>query len=368
MERATIYATSNRHKAMAMNSTDGVSKRIPSLDGLRALSLSLVVLGHLGGTQGFPRVFDIFEKYANLGVRVFFVISGYLITTLLMDEYAKYGRISLKGFYTRRAFRILPAAYAYIILIAVVYWHDLSLTQIYAAFLYLSSNIDNPWVLGHLWSLSVEEQFYIVWPLAVVVGLKYGGMRLAKWFAFAGVVGAPLIHATFWYFGWKDNGHYLITVGDSLAMGCWLAFIWNSLQRFDRLLLSSLFALLMLVPLIWLPLLTGQHGALSKLIHGAGFSVMHGCVALLLYHVVKRRYRALNTPAIVWIGMLSYSIYLWQMPFLNRGSTVWWAAFPANLILAFFAGLISYYAIERPFLRLRYRITGKNNVISTAQV
>ena len=90
------------------------SKRIPSLDGLRALSISLVLLGHLGGTRGFPVVELGVGDYAHLGVVVFFVISGFLITRLLLAEQAKCGYISLKLFYARRTLRLLPASYAYI--------------------------------------------------------------------------------------------------------------------------------------------------------------------------------------------------------------------------------------------------------------
>src|SRR5271155_915063 len=90
-----------------------VSGHMPSLDGLRALSILMVLLGHLSGTRGFMRLNLGIGDYAHLGVVVFFVISGFLITTLLMHEYRHHGTISLKLFYARRSIRIFPASYGY---------------------------------------------------------------------------------------------------------------------------------------------------------------------------------------------------------------------------------------------------------------
>jgi len=107
-------------------------KRIPSLDGLRAISISLVVIGHLAYSGHGPRVL---AQYANLGVRIFFVISGYLITSLLLEEHARTGTISLRDFYIRRAYRIFPAALCFILAVVVLYWHAFRWYDIDAALL-----------------------------------------------------------------------------------------------------------------------------------------------------------------------------------------------------------------------------------------
>src|SRR5690349_3417986 len=102
-----------------------VGGRIPSLDGLRALSIGMVLLAHLCGSRYFVSLVAMRRDLGNVGVRVFFVISGFLITTLLFDEFAKTQRISLKMFYLRRAFRIFPCAYTYILvagLLAAAGW------------------------------------------------------------------------------------------------------------------------------------------------------------------------------------------------------------------------------------------------------
>ena len=110
-----------------------LSGHIPSLDGLRAFSVLLVLIGHVAATQGAPLWLDkpAITSLGNIGVRFFFLISGFLITTLLLREHARTGRIDLGQFYLRRAYRILPAAFAYIGLIWLAFqlgWIDLSLS------------------------------------------------------------------------------------------------------------------------------------------------------------------------------------------------------------------------------------------------
>ncbi|TMA40976.1 MAG: acyltransferase, partial [Deltaproteobacteria bacterium] len=153
---------------------DRQSGRIPSLDGLRALSISLVVFGHLGGTVGFPigspRL--VLPFLAVLGVRVFFVISGYLITRLLLDEQEKRGSICLSMFYFRRIFRILVPYYVFLIAMAAAArlgWVELGPGDLGYALAYIGNyHPHSAWTLGHTWSLAVEEQFYVLWPLLVV--------------------------------------------------------------------------------------------------------------------------------------------------------------------------------------------------------
>jgi len=136
-------------------------KRIPSLDGLRALSILLVVIGHWAGTYGFP----VALSYAFLGVRIFFVISGYLITTLLLQERSQTTTISLSEFYVRRAYRILPAATVFLATMLITRRQELTWYHAAMAVLYLADfDPTRPMFFGHLWSLSVEEQFYLLWP------------------------------------------------------------------------------------------------------------------------------------------------------------------------------------------------------------
>lgn len=327
----------------------GHASRIPSLDGLRAVSIALVVLGHLTGTRHFPQHLPFIGSYANFGVRVFFVISGYLITSLLLKEHRKTGRIDLLEFYRRRAYRILPPAYLYMLLICVVGWSQLSRLNVLSAFTYTSNYFiaSTPWRLGHLWSLSIEEQFYLLWPAALVLAFARG-KQIAVWV----VLLAPLARIVFYFAGFQYVEYYFPTVADAIATGCLLAIVWPDLKRFDGILLSRF---IVVVPLLTLaiPLLRGA-GLENRIYQTIGVSVMHFGIAICIYNTIRKEWRWLNTPVMVWTGLISYSLYLWQQAFLDRGDQLhWWTAFPQNLVLAFAAAACSYYFVERPFLRLR---------------
>ena len=140
--------------------------RIPSLFGLRAVCISFVLLAHLSGTRYFFHS-RVLELYGNLGSRIFLVLSGYLITSQLVREHERTGTISLSNFYIRRAYRIFPAAYVFMAATIVLHWRVLTWANIGAVLTYTGNFYRGHWVLGHLWSLGVEEQFYLVWPLAI---------------------------------------------------------------------------------------------------------------------------------------------------------------------------------------------------------
>jgi peptidoglycan/LPS O-acetylase OafA/YrhL len=157
--------------------------RLPSLDGLRAISIILVLLGHAGGPRGFQRINLQIGDYAHLGVVVFFVISGFLITSLLMHEYDTTRRISLRLFYARRTLRIFPASYFYLCVICLLSASNfihLRGVDIWHAFTYTVNFFPGrSWQVGHLWSLSVEEQFYLLWPFAFAVSGPRKANRVA---------------------------------------------------------------------------------------------------------------------------------------------------------------------------------------------
>ncbi len=138
-------------------------QRIPSLDGLRAISISLVILSHLVKWKHIS--LGPLGSYGDLGVHVFFVLSGYLITNLLLREHERTSNISLEDFYIRRAYRIFPAALVFLAVVIVLYWNEMRSYHIAAALFYVANmDIARPWIFGHLLSLINEEQFYFLWP------------------------------------------------------------------------------------------------------------------------------------------------------------------------------------------------------------
>src|SRR4029453_9090916 len=177
-----------------------VNDRIPSLDGLRAISIAFVFFGHLAGTRGFPLSTQTGNAtgLAELGVHVFFVISGYLITRLLLEEIDRNGRIDLRRFYLRRTLRIFPPYYTLLALLFIadiagfvgLHRHDVLRAMTYTT----NYAPDRSWYVGHTWSLSVEEQFYLLWPavmllvrprkaivVAAAVVLLVPVIRIASW-------------------------------------------------------------------------------------------------------------------------------------------------------------------------------------------
>lgn len=323
---------------------DHQKHRIPSLDGIRAMSVIVVLAGHVCNSTGAPASLVFMERYANFGVRVFFVLSGFLITSLLVRERERTGGVDLRGFYARRAFRIFPAAYVFIAISTMVAWPSLRGTDVLIASAYMSNyHTHRPWILGHLWSLAVEEQFYLLWPIAVALWWR----RRAE-ILIGVVIASPLIRA-----GLVLSGHaigqysWFPAVADSLATGCLFAIIRPRLEQHARAISSRWF---LVVPGVTIALV--QLGRLSS----TGYQVLvlpvvHAGIALTIEHVIRRPYAILNLAPVAWIGRLSYSMYLWQQPLLAPSSPEWWARYPVNLGIAMAFAVASYYAIEIPVLR-----------------
>ena len=143
----------------------GNQRVIPILDGLRAVSIAFVLFGHLAQTRNFLQI-NPNLTLAEFGVRVFFVISGYLITSILLAELSRKGSISLSRFYFRRTMRLFPAAYVFVGVMAILATYGivhLERWDVAFALTYTTDfNNSRAWSVGHLWSLAVEEQFYLV--------------------------------------------------------------------------------------------------------------------------------------------------------------------------------------------------------------
>ena len=337
------------------------AKRIASLDGLRALSISLVLLGHLSGTRYFPlskQVGDFFSL-AEVGVIIFFVISGYLITTLLLQETAATGRIHLLQFYFRRTLRIFPPYYTLIfilILLRLSGFITLSNHDIFHALTY-TSNYFAPqgWYLGHTWSLAVEEQFYLLWPATLLLFSKRG----ATFAAASLLIICPLVRVlSLFHIGHKPESAAFEMVADSLACGCLLALLRTKLHAnfyYQKLLATKFFVLLPLCILA-----TSALHRSTKIYYSLGLSFINlGAAICVDWCVTKPESKFgqfLNTRPIVFVGVLSYSLYLWQQLFLNRAAGGITTSFPLNLLLTIAAALASYYLVEKPALRWRQRM------------
>ncbi len=340
------------------------SERIASLDGLRALSIALVLFGHLSGTRYFPLSLYVGDYFsvASVGVIIFFVISGFLITSLLLQELNRNGNISLGRFYFRRTMRIFPPYYLMILVVAVL--RSLELIQvsnidIFHSLAYVSNYFrPDSWYLGHTWSLSVEEQFYLLWPATLIFLGKRNAFRVAIFL----LIFCPLVRALSLFDVWHaPNSGAFEMVADSLASGCLLA-LWRSrlhqTSRYLNFLNSRIFFLLPLM----IFLIGGLHLS-SKFYYTVGLTITNVGIAICVDWCVTwqdgKVGKLLNSPTIAFIGTMSYSIYLWQQFFLNRASNALIASFPLNLFLVFVLALASFYLVEKPSLRWRQRIENK---------
>ncbi|HEV2397056.1 MAG TPA: acyltransferase [Candidatus Sulfotelmatobacter sp.] len=329
-------------------------KRIPSLDGLRAISIAAVVVGHILRGRGYTSVFG---SYGNTGVRIFFVISGFLITRLMLNEHTRTSAISLKDFYVRRAYRILPAALVFVAAAVIIDWQEMTWLHVGAAVFYLADyDYAVPWVFRHLWSLSVEEQFYLLWPAVLK---RWYNKRVQILVAVS--IFAPLLHLVLYAFKVPGGGYGLFPVlTDNLAIGCLLAVLEPRIPR-----IPGYTALLMTFAIVFIPLYvapTVPRTLFSVLILHPIFLIS---IAGVIAHVVQTPYRFLNRWPTDWIGRISYSLYLWQEPFCPNPRYRPLTA----LVLALSAACISYYVVERPALRLREkRSKARKQEVATAYI
>ena len=315
-------------------------QRIPSLDGLRAISIALVILSHL--VRWKHASLDLINTYGALGVHVFFVLSGYLITDLLLREYDRSSTISLRKFYIRRAYRIFPAAFVFLAVVVVLYWHQMHWYHVAAAVFYVANmDLSRPWIFGHLWSLSIEEQFYLLWPFAMKKWHRHKTAILLCVFCFA-----PAFRTALYAFK-VHNGLIgsLPVHADQLAIGCLLAVFAPRLPK-----ISGTLAVGMLLVVIFVPWFPGSSPTRTLFLLFLLRPLLHVSLAGLVLHVIQVPYRALNWAPVAWLGKISYSVYLWQELFCSNAAL----HFGYALVLPTLAcACLSYYLVEQPMLRLR---------------
>jgi peptidoglycan/LPS O-acetylase OafA/YrhL len=359
--RALMPASSTAVAAAPPIQTPSESRRIPSLDGIRTVSILLVIGWHLSSSGSAPWFAQLWRiDSGNLGVRTFFVISGYLITSLLLAEYARTGTIDLRRFYLRRAFRIMPAFYVFLIVMALAAAFgvvEAPRSSLIRATTYTANYATHTaWTVGHTWSPAVEEQFYLLWPgLIVLLGLRRSFIGAA----FMLLLSPSLRTVAILSGRWPDNPRYAFEcVADALATGCLFAYarpwLWNHalyrrmLERREMAFWPLVIAALAAASVRWERL-----GAI------AGISLINIAIALWIDWCLRFPDswvgRILNARPIAFIGVLSYSIYLWQQPFLREGHAL---RFPLSILCIGAVAIASYHVIERPMLRLRARLKG----------
>lgn len=349
---------------LSLNEMGAKRGTVPSLDGLRAISILLVLGAHFISDRVFP---------GGLGVYIFFVISGFLITRLLIAENSETGRISLPLFYLRRVLRLYPVIIVFticIITLDIVLGRPYDLIEPLGALGYFSNYL-SVYLISHgvdrlmpydvFWSLSVEEHFYILFPLAFL-WLRGDPSRLLSALLGLFVVCLGLRLGLVWL-----HPNYLNTVAiylesqyrlDSIGFGVALALACQ--LGSGRRLLRSLahpFATVISVTTIATCLAVRDpwfRDTLRYTVLGCAIDVL--LAGVLFGDALRPLQWALNTEPLMWLGRLSYSIYIWHegvTSFLPRTGYPAWQMTAVSLSATAVAAIVSYYLVERPFLHLR---------------
>ena len=348
----------------------------PALDGLRALAVAAVIAYHFGygwAQGGF------------LGVDAFFVLSGFLITSLLLAERSDSGTVSLGDFWARRARRLLPALFVMLTVVCLYSASQVPSIQLdalrgdaFAAIFYVSnwhaivvrhSYFDlftNPLPLNHLWSLAIEEQFYLVWPIIVLVLLRLrDGARRPLWIVtIVGILASQVAMSLVYseadpsraYYGTEARAH-------TILIGCLLALILRAAPDLPARAGKTLqaigvvaFAIVVATFTLGRPTATYFNGG------SLAFAVLVACIIAAVIAPESPLRRALAVPPVRYVGRISYGLYLWHWPvivFVNDsliglGSN---ALNVARLAVTVAITAASFHFIEQPILRGRVRAT-----------
>jgi peptidoglycan/LPS O-acetylase OafA/YrhL/lysophospholipase L1-like esterase len=345
---------------------------MPGIDALRAIAVLAVFAYHAGGGW-LPGGF--------LGVDVFFVISGYLITSLLLNEYRKRRSLNVGRFWIRRAKRLLPAVGVFIavtMVIAAIFtpddisslrgdalsglgyvanWHFIFADQSYF------EQFQRPSLFRHLWSLSIEEQFYLLWPLVFAAGMTLFGRRRLLVGVIAGALATVLLMAVLFEPGHDPSRVYFGTDTHSigLLLGVALAFVWNPSDLRERTVGRWAPAMIDLVGVAALALVALSFVTVHDFdvgLYRGGFLWVTLFTTLLiaaLAHPAARIGTALGRPALLWLGLRSYSFYLWHWPVLVLTRPELDVSLPRVVLVPLQLGVVlvladlSYRYVELPF-------------------
>ncbi|HXW38962.1 MAG TPA: acyltransferase family protein [Acidimicrobiales bacterium] len=351
---------------------------MPALDGIRAVSILGIMANHGGlGWAGGGLV----------SVNVFFVLSGFLITTLLMKEWVRTATIRLRAFWARRARRLLPALFVLLAAIGVyavffapegtgaqlrgdglatlfyvANWHQIFTGQSYFV------QVSPPSPLLHTWTLAIEEQFYLVWPLVVLATLKLtrspkvllaaavlGALASAGWMAHLYHTG-PDVDLTRLYFGTDTRAQDILT---GAAMGILLYRRSPATGRSARAGLSLMALLAVAVFVVeW-----SRINSSPNVVYRGGFLLADLMVALVICGVTLAPRglpaRLLGLPPLAFVGRVSYGLYLWHWPVdlvVNEARTglVGYSLFAVRSAIAFAIAVASWYLVESPIRERRF--------------
>ena len=353
--------------------------QVRGFDGLRGIAVLIVFVAHMNVILPIPQLLVV--PGATVSLDSFFVLSGFLITTLLLNEQARRGGVSIGNFYGRRVLRLLPALYVVVAAVALFAWatHTWMPTEkasiVSVVFYYANyysataASIFSPKLASgyqHLWSLSFEEQFYLIWPWATI-GLLTIRMRLRTVVAILlSLIVLVGIHRGISYESgahWWSLFQRTDTRADSILWGCLFAHIWVRRREPVRgVWIAAWLAVAFL--LVCLPLASQD----STFLYLGGFDAIDVACLIVIIAILDGNWagnRFFNLRPIVALGLVSYGFYLWHLPvfFAIRFYDPHWndavrviVAVAATLALT----LASWFLLEKPLMRWRKRLGSKS--------
>ena len=354
---------------------------VPALDGIRGLAVLIVIASHLNVLLRYQAVtpwnnLNRLLLGGFLGVDIFFVLSGFLITSLLLMERSNNSRISLSRFYARRALRLLPALYLLLVVdTAIAVFEKQSFSgqwnETWTSLLYLNNwYYVWPWLrhgsvnfesnLGHLWSLAVEEQFYLLWPMVLMLLLKFRRPKVFAPVLITLFIGAIILRRTVL---WHNNVNWIVILIrtdarlDSLLIGALLALFYRHVIVHKTALKLTAYAAL---PIF---IVTAYQGPSNSFLYTSGFTLVAVAILVMILASVEQAWsvsRVLEQSWLRFIGRISYGLYLWHyvvFTFLSKHF------FVGPRVFRIFVGLsttmaitmMSWYLVEQPALRFKNR-------------
>jgi peptidoglycan/LPS O-acetylase OafA/YrhL len=316
----------------------------PALDGVRGIAILCVIGAHL---------LSRWSALGSIGVTVFFVLSGFLITALLLEELDEGGRIDLRHFYARRARRLFPAMLLMLVFVSAVLaaiglpwlWSAVSVATYWSNWAG-AAGMQRTWV-EHTWSLAIEEQFYLVWPLLLLVASRRISRRWVLGMLVTGAAASAFMRAALYFAGVGPDRIYMgtDTRADALLLGCALALAMTLGFRLPRVpggFIAGILALCLAV---------GAHD--SSLFHDLLAPTVGAVAGIMLVGAGLGPSSLLERKALRWFGRRSYGIYLWTYPMLFIVTAFcgshWWS-WPLGTLLGITIAAASWQWLERPLL------------------
>jgi peptidoglycan/LPS O-acetylase OafA/YrhL len=353
----------------SLPSAAGPDRRIIQLDFVRGVAILLVINYHAmtRNDMGYwaERILSATRSIGWMGVDLFFVLSGFLVGGLLVQELLKSGTIRIKRFLVRRMFKIWPAYYFYILFQIGAHRHPLG-TFWWQNVLNIQNYVGTS--LNHTWSLAVEEHFYLLLPVVLlrIYRGRFTGSHVIR--VLIGICGAVLVIRTISFLAigpglsqWETH-----TRLDSLLFGVVLSyFMYTSRERFDHLLTRRILLAFLSILVFAIALVVGGHQ--SAYMSTVGYTVNYICFAALMLLIYGYRGPLIQTPiyrAAAWIGRYSYGIYLWHLSVREAAvrlcsrlpsSYGWLALLIVQYVAAIVLGVLVTKLIEFPMLRVRDR-------------